>query len=220
MKKKNIFAIVLAMALVAVVAVGATLAYLTANSEQVTNKFTFADGMTVTLEEPTPTPKVQETATPNGDGGYDYSNIVPGQALDKRPTLTATTPVDSYVFAYVSGATKDAWIEKITDSDKDDTNDWIAVDGTTDSYNNGLYYKTAPGSNDGTAVTTVLGTVFNTVQTSKDATKDTDVSDIMVKAFEIQKNGITLEDAIKEAKTYFGISTPASGSDPVVEPAA
>ena len=103
MKKRNILTIALALVLVAAIAVGGTLAYLTAQDDQVTNTFTFADGMEVKLWEPQPTVVADETITGNQETGWNYANVVVGQSLNKAPTLATTTSVDAYVFVKVSG---------------------------------------------------------------------------------------------------------------------
>lgn len=104
MKKRSVLMTVLAMILVAVISVGSTLAYLTATDKEVVNTFHFAD-MTVTITEPTPSVPPQVTVSPKpSDGGFDYTNVLPNQALGKNPQITTDTDVDAYLFIKVSGA--------------------------------------------------------------------------------------------------------------------
>lgn len=101
MKKKNLLMMALSLCLVAVVAVGGTLAYLSDSSDSVTNTFSFGT-IDVTLSEDQPDVTGNETITVNEDNGYSYANVVPGQTLNKAPKLTVTTTVDAYVFARVT----------------------------------------------------------------------------------------------------------------------
>ena len=63
MKKKNFLTILLSLALVAVIGVGATLAYLTDNTQTVNNKFTF-DDIEITLKENATVPDGQSYLIP------------------------------------------------------------------------------------------------------------------------------------------------------------
>ena len=118
MRKKNVLVVGLSMALVAVISIGSTLAYLTASDNKVVNTFEFANDMAVTLSEDAPEAVENETITSNQQGGYQYANVVPGQTLNKAPKFTVTTSVDAYVFARVDvgenmalGAITDGWNE-------------------------------------------------------------------------------------------------------------
>ena len=92
MKMKKIVATGSALALTAAVAVGGTLAYLTANTEVKVNKFTYEFGtdqapIDLTLEEPS---------------WHDNSPVTPGATIAKDPTLTVGQgSVKSYVYAEV-----------------------------------------------------------------------------------------------------------------------
>lgn len=222
MKKKNIFGIVLAMALVAVISVGATLAYLTAQTKDVKNTFKFADGMEVTLEEPKPTPTADVTVTPNKDGGYDYSNIVPGQLMDKNPIVKTETPVDAYLFVKIEGASA---LVKPADIDK---TVWKPVDDTKiDAYGNGVYYMEVTGQ----AGEQGPWDVFTQVQVGDvklegeiNGEYEVEIDDIVVKVFEIQKTGfendvVGAEKQCKWNQTTTG-GTGSGTTDPAEEPAA
>ena len=174
MKKRNILTIALALVLVAAIAVGGTLAYLTAQDDQVTNTFTFADGMEVKLWEPQPTVVADETITGNQETGWNYANVVVGQSLNKAPTLATTTSVDAYVFVKVSGFSANMTTTITTD--------WTAVAGTTDAYGNGVYYKAVEGA----ATEQQLGTIFTQVQIASTATT---LADITIDVYEIQQTG-------------------------------
>ena len=120
MKKKNILTAAVSAALVAVLAVGATLAYLTDNSGTVSNKFQM-DGLTITLKENASVPagefyKIQENsptaARPNTnpingtDKGVIYTEILPGATVAKNPYVTVSADnAHAYVYTYVEGVT-------------------------------------------------------------------------------------------------------------------
>ena len=136
MKKKGLLITIVSLALVAVLAVGGTIAALTAEDGKVVNNFTFAAGLTVTLTEAEPTKVAAETITGNTTKGYNYTNVVPGQTLNKEPKISATTSVPAYVFVKVSGFSAANNITCTTFN----TTAWTAMP-TVDANGNGVYYK-------------------------------------------------------------------------------
>lgn len=89
MNKKSFVMMLVTICLIAVVGVGATLAYLTDTTEVLENKFTLGK-VDIEIDEP--------------DWDGDPEDIVPGQAFDKDPTVTVIkNSVDSYVFMSVKG---------------------------------------------------------------------------------------------------------------------
>lgn len=152
--KKNILTTLVACILVAALAVGGTLAYMTATDGRVTNTFQFASGMTVTLSEAAPEQVADETITASGKG-YAYTNVTPGQELNKAPEVSVTTSVDAYVFVRISG------FDGNLISCNGITAGWTKLNGVVaDETNaNGVYYKTVNGA----ASAQPLGTVFEKV---------------------------------------------------------
>lgn len=198
MKKRSFLMTVLAMVLVAVISVGATFAYLTAQDKEVVNTFKFANDMTVTLTEPVPTPTKDEKITEKtGDEkGMTYENVVPGQTLGKAPTISTNTSVDAYVFVKISGASEKVWPTAIN-------SDWTKLEA--DTHNNGVWYRTVEGKvgADGKAELQDLGAIFETVTVgAADLTnKSTDINlgDIKIQVYEIQQVGFnTAADAFAE----------------------
>lgn len=107
-KSKKLIVLIVAVALIAAVGVGSTLAYLTSKSDTVTNTFTvgkYPDNALVIKEH---------AVTQNTDGDYvadtaevtsnAYNDILPGVKLDKDPflRLAANSPT-SYLFMKASG---------------------------------------------------------------------------------------------------------------------
>lgn len=178
MKRKNIVAMVTSLALVGVVAVGGTLALLTAQTNNVVN--TFAVGKGYDQEEPTPdvyldeAPVVQSTdAETLGDyvettgdrvKGNTYGKLVEGAFLAKDPQFHIAEKcevAESWIVAKVSGfnTTSGATTLKFTDvTDDTFSGVWykITEDGyvavTTDNMDNGYYiYSVAVEPGESTA---------------------------------------------------------------------
>ena len=117
MKKRKIMMSVMSAALVGVVAIGGTLAYLSAQSNQVTNTFNVGAGyeeddkghVGLWLDETKKTDDKNPTEIGVGEEnrtetGVDYTEMLPGSVVVKDPTFHLTTgSTDSYVFALVKG---------------------------------------------------------------------------------------------------------------------
>lgn len=107
MKKKNILSIVLALALVAVLAVGATLAYFT-DKDTTTNTFTMGK-VDINLDE-------SKDGTNWVEDGLEYTAIVPGDKVPKMARVTVKSDSeDCYVMVTAKVTTPDG--TKLTDTD-------------------------------------------------------------------------------------------------------
>ena len=185
--KKNILTTLVACILVAALAVGGTLAYMTATDSKVTNTFQFANGMTVSLTEEEPDAIGDETITAHSNGkGYAYANVTPGQTLNKAPEVSVTTSVDAYVFVRISG------FDGNLISCNGITEGWTELTGLTGvDYTdmNGVYYKTVNGA-DGAQD---LGTVFTqvTIGTNQLDTNgaNLNIPDVVIEVAAIQQVG-------------------------------
>lgn len=184
--KKNILTTLVACILVAALAVGGTLAYMTATDSKVTNTFEFANGMTVSLTEAKPNATADETITAHSNGkGYAYANVTPGQTLNKAPQVSVTTSVDAYVFVRISG------FDGNLISCNGITTGWtkLEVAGVTGTNANGVYYKTVNGA-DGAQD---LGTVFTqvTIGTSQldENGANLEIPDVVIEVAAIQQVG-------------------------------
>ena len=185
MKKKNVLALVLSLSLVLVLGIGATLAAITATDDSVTNTFRFGS-MTVSLTEEQPEATGEETITANSDKGYDYTNVVPGQTLNKAPEISVDTSVSAYVFVKVSGLSANLSTTITTG--------WTAY-GTVDAYGNGVYYKTV----DGADAAQDLGTIFTQVTLGADMDGTESINDITIQVAAVQLSGLTVDQAYAEA---------------------
>lgn len=154
MKKKNLITAVASVAMVGVIAVGSTLAYLTATDGKLTNQFDFVDnGITLDLWENT------ETADNVGKGvnedlTADYTNLVSNETLKKQVRVDYTTGTQAYVFIKISD------VGTGTQMNLGDINGvWQAVPGQTNTNKYGYYYTTVEAAD----VAQTLN-VFDTVQ--------------------------------------------------------
>ena len=192
MKKKNVLLMALSMVLVAVISIGSTLAYLTASDDKVVNSFEFANGITVTLDEDQPAATGDETISANSNGGYSYTNVVPGQTLNKAPKLTVTTSVDAYVFARVTPG-ENMTIGTITDG-------WTKLEGVETSTGKLVYYKAVEGQ----AALRNLGTLFNQVTVGNvDLTGSETLGSITIEVAAIQQSGFEGDPAAAYAQAVF-----------------
>lgn len=96
MKKKNVLMMALSLCLVAVIAIGGTLAYLTATDGQLVNTFTFAGNITVDLYE-----YVNGNTESKEQSGASYSDIVADVDYKKDVNIDVDTGTDTYVFIKV-----------------------------------------------------------------------------------------------------------------------
>lgn len=134
MKKKNIFLMSLSLALVAVISVGATLAYMTATDDKVTNTFTFADGIEVDLYETIDNQKE--------DVGHAYVDVLPNTPYDKDVNVDIKTDVEAYLFIKIAPAGNGDTVA-LTPA-QIIANGWTAYGTPADGY--GEYYRKVPAS--------------------------------------------------------------------------
>lgn len=185
--KKSLITMIAALALVGVVGAGATLAYLTDEESGVVNTFAMGN-VEITLTEDVKVPEgktVSYIVEENKDkNGYDYSNITPGDILYKKPIVTVEAgSVSAYVFVKIDGNV--AYLDI-------DTSKWTKVE-------NGIYRY----SEKVTAVEEdVKLPVFTTVTVPATLNEKDDIDNISVKAFAIQSENISEENALNEAKAF------------------
>lgn len=131
MSVKNILVMAACMALVAVVSVGGTLAWLQASTSTITNTFSPSN---ITLS-------LTETGATDGNKSYQ---LVPGVNLSKDPKVSASSDVPYYVFVKV---TENNWPAfENTDGTKKVSytiaNGWTELTGVTLADGEKVYYKT------------------------------------------------------------------------------
>jgi len=197
------------MALVAVVAVAATFAYLTSTTDVVKNTFTIGK-IEITLDET----DVDVYGVKDGEARVtenDYK-LIPGHEYIKDPTIHVKAGSEAcYVFVKVTdeiAAIEDA----TTVADQITANGWEPLEGQT-----GVYYKAQP------AVTADKDlVVFKNFKIRTDADVSTyDGKTITVIGYAIQQDGFTTAEAAwAAAPSNWGVSaetpdTPADPDEPV-----
>lgn len=152
MQKKNVLMMTMSLAMVGVVAVGGTLAYLTSNTKTLTNTFTVGEGYDATdfyLDEtakpatgnPEAISLVDRTDTVDGDATVAYEAMSIGDAIAKDPTLHLDDGPESYVFARVEGV--DAMIQAGFTVSNTETNNGKYVAGMANGLNTNNWVKVA-----------------------------------------------------------------------------
>ena len=214
MKKKSLITMVLSLALVAIIGTGATLAYLSANSNKVTNTFTVGsgyddkvDGLYVDEHKIDENNKATSELTREKN---EYSKILPGDKLPKDPTVHFTQGPDSYIFVKVTGMSE----AKVTGKDEalftylesklgqgfDDKGAWEKADEK--STINGVYvykvndsYKVAAGTD--------LVPLFTGVELNKNV-KETQFNELKkgISAITIQSAAVQFDNVKDKAEAY------------------
>lgn len=176
-RKKKVFVTVLCAAALVVASVLGTMAYLTSQTETVTNTFTVGN-VAITLDEAkvdqygtavTPAERVKEN-------GY---KLIPGHTYIKDPTVHVTAgSEDSWLFVKV--------VDEIADIEADTTvaaqmaaNGWTAVEGATNVY---AYKATVTASQD-------IKVFENFTIKSNAAVADYADKTITIEAYAIQADG-------------------------------
>lgn len=196
MKKKNLLMMALSLCLVAVVAVGGTLAYLTDTDDQVKNTFTFAGDIEVELTETAPTTGLGDASVEwdRVNNTMKYTNVVKGQTLPKEPKIELTQyTVDTYVFAKIDNNTSNMiTVGTINDA-------WNFVE--EDDEGNKIYYRLVDVSETPDDQATPL---FSTVEIVGEPTAGNDMGDITISVSAIQAEGFDDYDDALDAVTEWG----------------
>ena len=201
MKKRNVMTMALSLAMVGVIAVGGTLAYLTATDDSATNTFAFVTGegdkpmIKVTLTEPKPVATGDESIARNADGkGWDYDGVIPGQTLNKAPEISAETFVSSYVFVRVTESENVSIVDLNVGTED---GKWKVLTGVED-----VYYKEVEVDELDKKFEGSLGNVFTKVQVAdiaEEAMASTQLQDITIEVAAIQTANFADAKAAYEA---------------------
>lgn len=196
---KKILTIMLSVVIVASVAIGGTLAFLTAETSALDNVFTF-DGIELGLTE------YSEYSGPDGEN-IPYPTIPeviePGMTVDKIPVITVMeNSVSSYVYVKVTNGFGDKAVIGI------DTENWIAVEGSDGIYR---YQEIVLKSDAAQALAPVFSTVYFDGETiTMENIEELEDKTISVQAFAHQAGGnkadgnqLTAEDADQAAIDFF-----------------
>ena len=164
--KKSLITMLVALVLVAAVGVGATLAYLTDQTDAVKNTFTIGK-VDISLTE-----YVDEVESA---AGFDYTRVLPGAQLSKNPVVTVVKgSEDCYLFVKIDNPNTTITIDAISDG-------WTAL-GTNYP---GVYYREVSYKADADQAFDV----FETVTVSTEIDEKATFEDIEITAYAIQKAG-------------------------------
>jgi predicted ribosomally synthesized peptide with SipW-like signal peptide len=139
--KRKIAMLCLALALVTILVVGGTLAYLQARTDTATNTFKFGDVTGELTENGIPGPGYVDWDKSDTDPNNNSAiNIVPNQTVQKAPVVTNTGSTRAFVRLTVSGPVGPEGTTEIFEFvglnvGDEDTKDWVL-------YNGKYYYKT------------------------------------------------------------------------------
>lgn len=186
MSKRKILLVAAALCMIAILAVGGTLAYFTDTTDVKNNVFTVGN-VEIKLEEP----KWDE------QGEEDAPEVYPGEALAKDPTVTNTGANPCFVRVRVSGLdclgkTPDMLIHVRTGYAVDALGaDWV-------KHTDGYYYYTKVLAKDGVTTPVFDSIVIPTALTNGDGTTKFNID---VQAYAVQAQGAKPSWAAVQAMT-------------------
>ena len=185
MKKKNLLTAVASVALVGVIAVGSTLAYLSDTDGKLTNSFDFvANGISIDLWENN---GIEDLGKGSSDPvEYTYSNVVAGQKLTKDVNADVKTSVDAYVFVKLQETGDGAGL-----LDSAEVKDiWTRYEDVP-----GVYYTTVEVDTQGTEKTFNLD-IFDEVTVPTTVSEaNASLKNIVISTAAIQTEGLTAQQA-------------------------
>lgn len=202
MKKRNVMTMALSLAMVGVIGVGSTLAYLTATDGELTNTFTFANNIKVDLYEEGTIGKGDDSSS-----GKNYTNLVSGQELGKNVDVEITTSFDTWLLVKVSQENP-ADKANAAAMDLSDTltqimdKDWAQVMNDDEAVP-GVYYVKVERSN-GMSSTTEYD-FFETVKVPSVGPDDVanGLQNVVIDVFAVQTEGLaTSYDAYMQSQWY------------------
>ena len=226
MKKKSLVMMVVSLALVGTIMVGATLAYFTDKTDAVTNTFTVGANVEIDLFEnvvqTTSANQIYVTTTSGNDlthvpAGYGaaFNKMYPGLVLDKAPFVEiAETSSDCYIRTTVTGVDT---LESQGFTVAFNTTNWSKVGGA--GIKDGIYQYNGKLTN---VVPAKLATeaLFTTVtynSTNKELPNpNASLSNIVVKAYAIQADGFA--DATTAFNSERGGTTTSEIDDVLMRP--
>lgn len=191
MKKKSVLAVVLSLCLVAVVAIGATLALLSDKTNTVTNRFTVSQkGIDIDLKEPAWDGidfGAVEAENPDDPAlGINLAeDIVPGREIPKDPTVKNTGNHDAWVaieLEYLKEGAAAAFADIAVQADINfDTINWTEKTGS----NKTVFYYNVPLAVDAETKTALFDTV-----TINEELEEVFAFDIKITAYAVQAEGV------------------------------
>lgn len=205
MKKKNLITTVASVAMVGVIAVGSTLAYLSANDTELTNHFQFANNIGVDVYEYNVAEPTESDVA--NQSGFTYDNLVTGQEVIKNVDVDLTTTVNTTLYVLVDVGTGANAME--LDETQITVNGWEQVTITDEG--KVLYKRAVTGDAEDKSFD-----VFETVKvpqvegiTGSTTSQTVTLNDIKIDVFAIQSDNLpNTTTADKEAANALGVNLP------------
>jgi len=193
MKKKTLLIAVMAIALAVVTAASVTVAWLTAESNQVTNTFTYGK-IEIELNETSNHDSIEIKSD-----GIAFSHVVPGDKINKVPVVTVKEGSEAcYVYVLVTNGLDGV-------ATYDITTPWEVVAIGTNGKVLYRYGKSAVNALDAAQSLTVFTTVsFPTTLTATDVAALT--GNITIKAYAHQADNSSMAESDANVKTYYGLN--------------
>lgn len=182
MKKKNILVMTLSLALVAAVAIGATLAYYVSTTEKVENAFSASDGLAIDLNEHNYI-QASNTLGTTEVKANTYQDIYPNKVVPKDPFVSVDTvpATGADIFVVISGVDDELMALNI------DTANWTKI--TAEAGANGVYKYSQS-----VKATGDLAPVFRAVTFANYTAKPASIPSISLYAYGIQSSGMSGND--------------------------
>lgn len=212
-KKRNVIAMVVSVGLVAVIGVGATLAYLTDSTDVLTNTFTVGNNIDIDLLE---TKWKTEDKKEVGEDfkGNAYTDLLPGDWVKKDPNVRVNAnSTDCYVFIKVDNIDE---LENV-DTNNDGVGDftvtgfveanWELINPAEGGVKDGIYCYVGPkavdsviSKQDGDVMLEDLFTTVTYEMAANGIVPEGEVlPSITVRACAVQAGNLTIEKALKAA---------------------
>lgn len=187
--KKKVTAIALAVCILAVAVIGATMAYFT-DTDSKTNTFTFG-GVDIELTEKSEKDEQNKIhAGTEKDGGFTYDTVLPGLVYSKVPTVTVKREsLDAWVIITATVPTVYNWDGLFNDS-IDTAN--FTKDKKIVGENTVYYFYANAAVTAGSSVTPFTEVKINPALTQNDVAKK---FDMVINAYAIQKDGFSNAEA-------------------------
>lgn len=190
MKKKNVLMMALSLCLVAVIAVGGTLAYLSDSDGTLVNTFKFANNIAVDVYEYTP------GSDEKNQEGHDYENLVVGAELEKDVDVDVTTTVETYLFINIKSVGEGT---PVTLGAVDSA--WTLVENKGNGY--GIYRLTNNVSETTTDINVFDVVTVPEVEGADGQYQNVVLNNVEIDVFAMQAEGYTAETALAEAQKAF-----------------
>lgn len=200
MKTKNLLMMALSLCLIAVIAVGGTLAYFTANADLKENVFTTGKVDITLVDEgfkPAGSTETWVEEGPTASGGVAYSNVMPGHTIGKRVAVDLGEGSENCYVAMkveLSSTVADLDMSNIVEQIRKtaENNGWTTIYDADEDANTIIFYNTTALSEDNSRAL-----LFETFQVPTAWGND-----VVNKSFSINVSASAVQQAALDAPAY------------------